>query len=101
VTSRSGLPKTPSPTSMHQACGRARSLRKLFRQATSGRLNPSIRIISNEIATATLAISSGPTGDCRFAPTRLQSRHTSKRMVAWYGASPDTGGRYGCCTRTV
>jgi hypothetical protein len=25
VTSRSGLPKTPSPTSMLQACGRARS----------------------------------------------------------------------------
>jgi peptide-methionine (S)-S-oxide reductase len=53
------------------------------------------------IATATLAISSGPTGDCRFAPTRLQSRHTSKRMVAWYGPSSDTGGRHGCCTRTV
>ena len=36
VTSRSGLPKTPSPTSMLQACGRARSLQKSFRQATSG-----------------------------------------------------------------
>ena len=78
VTSRSGLPKTPSPTSMLQACGRARSLRKSFRQATSGRPNPSIRIISNDIPTATPAISSGPTGDCRFAPTRLQSRRNSR-----------------------
>ena len=74
VTSRSGLPKTPSPTSMHRGCGRARSLRKSFRQATSGRPNPSIRTISNDIPTATPAISSGPTGDCRFAPTRFHSR---------------------------
>ena len=77
VTSRSGLPKTPSRTSMLQGCGRARSLRKSFRQATSGRPNPSIRIISNDIPTATPAISFGPTGDCRFAPTRLQSRRDS------------------------
>ena len=78
ATSRSGLPKTRSPTSMLQACGRARSLRKSFRQATSGRPNPSIRIISNDIPTATPAISSGPTGDCRFAPIRLQSRPNSR-----------------------
>ena len=78
VTSRSGLPKTRSPTSMLQACGRARLLRKSFRQASSGRPNPSIRIISNDIPTATPAISSGPTGDCRFAPTRLQSRPNSR-----------------------
>ena len=71
-----GLPKTPSPTSMRQACGRARSLRKSFRHAISGRPNPSIRIISGAIPTATPAISSGPTGDCRFAPTKLQRRRS-------------------------
>jgi hypothetical protein len=78
VTSRSGLPKTPLPTSMLQACGRARSLRKSFRQATSGRPNPSIRITWNTIPTVTPAISSGPTGDCRFGPIRLQSRPNSR-----------------------
>ena len=33
---------------------------------------------ANDIRTATPAISCGPTGDCRFAPRRLQSRHDSR-----------------------
>jgi methionine-S-sulfoxide reductase len=74
VTSRSGLRKTRSPMWMLQACGLAKLLPKSFRHATSGRPNPSIKIISNEIPAAIPAISSGPTGDCRFAPTRLQNR---------------------------
>ena len=72
VTSKSGLPKTPSPTSMLQACGRARSLRKSFRQATSGRPNPSIRITWNTIPTVTPAISFGLTGGFRAGQRRAE-----------------------------
>ena len=72
VTSRSGLPKTPSPTSMLQACGRARSLRKSFRQATSGRPNPSIRITWNTIPTVTPVISFGLTGSFRAGQRRAE-----------------------------
>ena len=78
ATSRSGLPKTRSLTSMLQACGQERLLLKSFQQATSGRPNPSIRITSNDIPAATPAISSGQTGGCRFARRRLQRRHDSR-----------------------
>ena len=71
ATSRGGLPKTRSLTSMLQACGPTRLLLKSFQQATSGRPNPSIRTTSNDIPAATPAISSGQTGGCRFAQTRL------------------------------
>ena len=40
--------------------------------------DPSIRIISNAIPTAIPAISSGPTGGFRFAPTRWQSRREER-----------------------
>ena len=73
ATSRGGLRKTRSLTSMLQACGQERLLLKLFQQATSGRPNPSIRITSNDIPAAP-AISSGQTGGCRFARIRLQRR---------------------------
>ena len=72
VTSRSGLPKTPSPTSMLQACGRARSLRKSFRQATFGRPNASIRITCNTIPTVTPVISFGLTGSFRAGQRRAE-----------------------------
>ena len=53
------------------ACRQERLLLKSFQQATSGRPSPSIRTISNNIPTATPAISSGQTGSCRFAGTSL------------------------------
>jgi peptide-methionine (S)-S-oxide reductase len=56
------------------ACGPTRLLLKSFQQATSGRPNPSIRTTSSDIPAATPAISSGQTGGCRFARTRLLRR---------------------------
>src|SRR5688572_19760087 len=74
ATSRGGLPKTRSLTSMLLDCGPARLLLKSFQQATSGKPNPSIRTTSNDIPAVTPAILSGQTGGCRFARTRLPGR---------------------------
>ena len=75
ATSRGGLRKTRSLTSMLQACGQERLLLKLFQEASSGRPNLSIRTTLNYIPAATPAISSGQTGGCRFARMLLQRRH--------------------------
>jgi hypothetical protein len=73
-----------------QACGRGRSLRKSFRPATFGRPNRSTRITCNGIPTATLAISFGLTGKCRFGPTELQSRPEDRSPTVVQGATDKT-----------
>ena len=64
ATSRSGSPRTPSPTSTPRACGRARSSPRSRRRARSGRPSPSTRTTSSATPTATPATSSGRTGSC-------------------------------------
>jgi hypothetical protein len=63
--------------------GNVSSARHWYRRSQIGSWSRSIRIISNDIPMATPAISSGPIGDCRFAPTRLRSRrHSSSSRKA-------------------
>ena len=72
ATSRSGSPRTRSPTSMPRASGRAASSPRWRRRARSGRPSPSTRTTCSGSRTATPATSCGRAGSCRCAKPRAR-----------------------------
>ena len=67
-------PSTPSPMSMHPACGPERSLRRWSQRDHSGRLRRTTRIISRNIPMARRATSFVPAGSSRAVHLGLPRR---------------------------